>query len=464
MKAKGSTAGARAEVTHFLATIDAARDLLRSETSPSLEARCEIQIARRLSMVDGAVTDAAEATLLAGSLRLPGPPERFRAAAESADLLSQIRQPPWPTAGLTLPERRAIIDHRCDRLPDDWPDLTHPREALARYRDVVRDHAPDLMSFRAFYADQRRLVWYGSADGTSVVQLHTDASLIITIRTRTTSGSGFSFVSLAAAEPASLLLADVSVAAAAADAQAIPALPTIEPGPTTVILDPHMAGLFAHEAIGHLSEADYVRGRPAVAALMGTGRIVGPPDLTIVDDPTRPELRGSYAYDDEGTPARPVALIEQGRVAGRLQSRATAQHFGVEPTGHARALDARRPPLVRMSNTFVAPGRATFDDLIADVRDGLYVRKPMGGETRMESFAFGASDVFRVRHGRLGERVQPILLAGDLFETLAQVDGIGSDLTFETSAGGCAKEDQEGLPVDSGGPHLRIQSCLAVPL
>lgn len=449
----------------FSTVIEAAGDALRSSGSPALDARFEVQTVRRLTMIDGIVTESSQITMTAGSARRLGEPDVFIAVTDADDLRAAISEASRTTTErLALPERPPTIDHGDLGPAPAWPELDVAMQSLSRHFALARDAAPNLTSYRAFYVDQQRMVWYGSGEGTSLVQRFADASLITTVRTRRLDATGFAFVSVADQCPERVLEADATVRAAAEHAERLLTLPAVSPGPRDVILDPFVAGLFAHEAIGHLSEADYQHERPDVAELMRPGREIGPAALNVVDDPTRPALRGSYRYDDEGTPARWTYLVRDGRVAGRMHSRVTAAHFGAAPTGHGRALDARYPPLVRMSNTCILPGPDTVQDLFADVRDGLYVRRPMGGETRMSEFAFGANEVFRIRNGRLEGQVSPVLLVGDLFETFAAIDGIAGDLSFEHPAGGCAKEGQEPLPVDSGGPHVLIRRCMVVPL
>jgi len=429
-----------------------------------MDARFEVQRWRRLTLIDGLVVESAIVDLSVAAVGLPGSPQRFAAVDDldaASEQLAMIRRLSPP---LALPARTPVVDHDGLRPLPDWPDLDTVAGVLATYHDVALEVAPETRSYRSFYEDRRRIVWYGSSDGTSIVQTFTDASLIATIRTRRLERTGFSFASVAAANPDGLLSSDAPVRDAAAQARHLLEAEAVEPGPTTVVLDPHMTGMFAHEALGHLCEADYLRERPEVAALMAPGRTVASSLLTVVDDPSRAGLRGTYRYDDEGTAARPTVIVEEGRVARYLHSRATAAHFGVLPTGHARAQDCRYTPLVRMANTYVAPGATPFDVMLDDVDDGLYLTRPMGGETRIDSFTFGANEVFRIRGGRLHERVGSVLLVGDLFETLTAVDAVGSELAFETSAGGCAKEDQDALAVDSGGPHLRIRGCQVSPL
>jgi TldD protein len=243
-------------------------------------------------------------------------------------------------------------------------------------------------------------------------------------------------------------------------AVALLAAEPVKGGQYSVIADPQLAGVFAHEAFGHLSEADFVYENPQLMEVMQLGRRFGQDHLTIVDDPTLEGEAGSYRYDSEGTPGRRTALIQDGVLTSRLHSRETAARMGEEPTGNARAINHEHQPIVRMSNTFIEPRDWEREALIADTEEGLYARGSIGGMTNMEMFTFSAEEGFIIRGGRLAERVRDVVLTGNVFETLASIDAIGSDLTLTGGLGGCGKEGQNPLRVSTGAPHIRIRNCL----
>jgi len=145
-----------------------------------------------------------------------------------------------------------------------------------------------------------------------------------------------------------------------------------------VVLDPVIAGVFVHEAFGHLSESDFVYENDRLKDVMVLGRRFGGEHLNIVDGAAVPGLRGSYKYDDEGVPATRSYLIKEGVLVGRLHSRETAAKMGEKPTGNARALDYRHPPIVRMTNTFIEPQGVSIEDMIADIKEGVYVKNWYG--------------------------------------------------------------------------------------
>ena len=170
-------------------------------------------------------------------------------------------------------------------------------------------------------------------------------------------------------------------------------------------------------------------------------------------------LRGSYVYDDEGVQGQETDLIKDGVLVGRLHSRETAAKLGERPTGNARALNYRFAPIVRMTNTFIVPGEASVDDLFAGVEDGLYVKNWYGGMTSMEMFTFSAGEAYRIRNGKITELCRPVMLSGNVFSTLHNIDAIAGDLGMN-EGGGCGKAGQSPLPVSNGSPHIRIRQCL----
>jgi TldD protein len=234
----------------------------------------------------------------------------------------------------------------------------------------------------------------------------------------------------------------------------------VKGGDYTVVLDPILAGVFVHEAFGHLSEADHVYENPKMRDIMVLGERFGEKHLNIVDGAAVPGLRGSYKYDDEGVPSTKTDLIREGVLVGRLHSRETAARMGERTTGNARALNYTFPPIVRMTNTYIEPQKGvTFNDVIAGIKDGIYAKNWYGGMTSMEMFTFSAGEAYRIRNGRIEELVRPVVLSGNLFETLKNIDAIGDDLDMN-QGGGCGKGGQMPLPVTNGSPHIRIRKCL----
>ncbi len=235
--------------------------------------------------------------------------------------------------------------------------------------------------------------------------------------------------------------------------------PQVKGGEYTVVLDPILAGVFTHEAFGHLSESDFIYENERLKEIMTLGKQFGQPELNIADGAAVPGLRGSYKYDDEGEPATRTYLIKEGKLVGRLHSRETAAKMHEAPTGNARAVSYRFPPIVRMTNTFIEPKKATFNDLIADIKEGIYARNWYGGTTSMEMFTFSAGEAYMIRNGKIAEQLRPVVLTGNIFSTLMNIDGIANDIGMN-QGGGCGKAGQSPLPVSNGSPHIRIRHCL----
>ena len=233
-------------------------------------------------------------------------------------------------------------------------------------------------------------------------------------------------------------------------------------GVMDVILHPEIVGLSLHESIGHPSEADRVLGREAAQAGLSyridlKGRI-GSEVVTVIDDPTIPGSSGFYLYDDEGVPARPRILIDRGVLAELLHNRETAAIFGVNSNAAARALDYTSEPIVRMANTYLAPGDYTFDELVEDVKDGVYMKSYM--EWNIDEYRsvarYVALEAYRIQGGKIKEPVTGAVLEISTVNYFSSIDAVGRDLRFY--AGMCGKgEPMQPLPVWFGGPHIRLR-------
>jgi TldD protein len=229
-------------------------------------------------------------------------------------------------------------------------------------------------------------------------------------------------------------------------------------GSYSVILNPNLAGVFTHEAFGHFSEADLIEDSPSMLEKLQLGAEIGDPGLSILDDPTRPDQLGFYKYDDEGVACRPVPLITNGILSGRLHSRRTAARFGEPLTGHAVAEDHRYGPIIRMGTIFIKPGQSDFNRLLDQLGNGLYLIDSLGGQTSGENFTFGAEYGYEVQNGRLGKMIRDINISGNLYQTLRNIKGIGNDLEL-SQLGGCGK-GQTNIRSCHGGPHILVKDVV----
>lgn len=314
---------------------------------------------------------------------------------------------------------------------------------------------------QAAYRDEVTEYWYGNSEGTLLYELRPEVVLsgVAVARRDGTIEKGLESIGLRRGwrgaqghEAGFRTVAERAVALLDA--------PRVRGGSYPVILDPELAGVFIHEAFGHLSEADFVYESPQAREMMTLGRRFGKPALNVGDNGAAAGLRGTLPFDDEGTPTQDTALIRAGELVGRLHSRETAARMGERPTGNARAISFRHPPIVRMTNTYIGPGQGTFEDLIRDIPLGVYACGAFGGQTLLENFSFTAAWGHMIRDGRVAELVKDVVLAGNLFQTLDRIDHIAADFRWNQMGGGCGKGGQFPLPVTEGAPHVRIEEAL----
>jgi TldD protein len=230
-------------------------------------------------------------------------------------------------------------------------------------------------------------------------------------------------------------------------------------GTYNVILNPELAGVFTHEAFGHFSEADLIEDNPTMRAKMKIGEKLGNDVVNIIDDPTMPGQLGFYKYDDEGIRVRPTQLMKGGILVGRLHSRRTAAEFEEPLSGHCVAEDYRFAPIIRMGNIFIEPGKNTFDGLISELEEGLYILDAKGGETSGENFTFGAQYGYLVKKGKSIEMLRDINISGNLYRTLENISAVGNDLELFKFGGGCGK-GQVNIRSCHGAPHILINNVI----
>ena len=234
------------------------------------------------------------------------------------------------------------------------------------------------------------------------------------------------------------------------DAEAAPA------GVMEVALGPGWPGILLHEAVGHGLEGDFNRkGTSAFAGLMG--QQVAARGVTVVDDGTLPDRRGSIAVDDEGTPSSRTVLIEDGMLTGFMQDRQNARLMGVAPTGNGRRQSYAHKPMPRMTNTIMLGGEANPADLVADIKDGIWAVGFGGGQVDITNgkFVFSCTEAYRVKNGKVGAPVKGATLIGDGPNALKRIRGLGNDMALDPGLGNCGKDGQ-WVPVGVGQPTVLI--------
>lgn len=234
----------------------------------------------------------------------------------------------------------------------------------------------------------------------------------------------------------------------------------ISAGKYTVIMDQELTGLFAHEAFGHLAEADFLYENPELQKVMKIGKKFGSDSLNIIDDGTIPHLLGTREYDDEGVKTQKVYLVKNGIFNSLLHSRETARKMGKTSTGSARAINYLFPPIVRMSNTYVEGNKYTFEEMLSSVKFGIYAKGSRGGQTNGEMFTFNATEGYLIKDGKITKMLRDITLSGNVFETLHNIEMIGKDVQFYGGIGGCGKDGQSPLPITLGGPHIKVKDVV----
>ncbi len=219
-----------------------------------------------------------------------------------------------------------------------------------------------------------------------------------------------------------------------------------------VVLGPNVVGVFIHEAMGHLAEADLTLSGSVLYNMLG--KQIASEIVTVYDNGTLEGAFGSFKYDDEGVQAQKTELIDKGTLTGLMHNRETAHKLNMEPTGNARAEDFHFEPIIRMRNTYLATGDSSFEELIEDIDFGYYLKSFRGGQANMDgTFQVGIQEAYEIIKGKIGKPVRSASISGNTLETLSRVDAIGRD--FELWPGRCGK-GQIAFICD-GGPHIRVE-------
>ena len=227
-------------------------------------------------------------------------------------------------------------------------------------------------------------------------------------------------------------------------------------GEMPVVLGPGWPGILLHEAIGHGLEGDFNRKKTSAFAGL-VGQRIASPGVTVVDDGTLPDRRGSLTIDDEGTPSGRTVMIEDGVLQEFIQDRLNARLMGVRPTGNGRRQSFAHAPMPRMTNTVMLAGSDTPEEMIRSVKRGLYAVNFGGGQVDITSgkFVFTASEAYLIEDGRVTAPVKGATLIGNGPDALTRVEMIGNDLGLDPGVGTCGKSGQ-GVPVGVGQPTLKL--------
>ena len=331
--------------------------------------------------------------------------------------------------------------------------------ALAEVERGALEGDPHLVAVRIDYSAWRQQVLIFDAEG----RLLEDERSAVRLRVRATARRGARVEEgtavVGCSDPADLFASvstrEIGARAAASAAIRLEAKP-LPSGEYPVVFANRCGGALFHEALGHALEADLLRrGESPYAGLVGEP--VASPLISVADDPTLPGRRGSYRFDDEGTPAARTPLLERGVLKRFLTDRETSRSLGLPASGNGRRASYRDLPLPRMSNLIVEAWKDDPEEILRSTRDGLYVVELGGAWVSFPGgeFAFEVAEGFRIEGGRKGRPVEGAVLVGRGPETLRRVDRVGADFLLDPGAGSCDKDGQR-LPIALGQPTIRV--------
>ncbi|HUT69560.1 MAG TPA: TldD/PmbA family protein [Desulfatiglandales bacterium] len=323
--------------------------------------------------------------------------------------------------------------------------------------EVARRVDPRVRQVRVVYRATKQKIALAMSDGearreervSTVFMVHVVAGtgdLIQTGREQTAEARGFELLSRERVEGLAVRASERAVRLL--DARPAPS------GPMTVVLSSNAGGTMVHEAVGHGLEADLAQ--EGLSVYSGKiGQEVAAEEISIIDDATIDAKRGSFCYDDEGTPAQRTVLVENGLLKGYLYDKLTAMKDGALSTGNGRRESYRFSPIPRMTNIFIAPGKSDPEEIISSVDKGLLVLKMGGGQvdTVNGNFVFEVSEGYLLKSGRMSDMVRGATLIGNGPQIIKEIDMVGHDLGFDV--GTCGKDGQ-GVPVSDAQPTVRI--------
>jgi len=342
---------------------------------------------------------------------------------------------------------------------------TEAVQYLAALHAFCAQRYPGLKSTRLLLGDEHHSKWLATSHGGESLASIQRALLYVTFSAQAADGAPVELTHVISCKGS---LADLSVSLEEitpaldelhrhlmAKREAVPA----RGGHCTVVMGPELAGMLAHEAMGHPCEADIVLGGAVTRNLLGQ-RVAS--DLVTMIDCAHSydgaEIMSPVYVDDEGTPAQDAVLIERGMLKGLMHSRETAARFGHAPTGSARAYGPSDEPLVRMRNTLILPGKDKLADMIAGVDEGYLLLKTSNGQADSTTeFMFGINLAYEIRGGKLGRAVRDTTISGSAIKVLQSVDAVSDDMHWNCS-GYCGKK--QPMVVSMAGPALRARAHL----
>ncbi|HEX4172226.1 MAG TPA: metalloprotease TldD [Acetobacteraceae bacterium] len=459
----------------FFERVDAALDRATAEAtlgsalarSDDGELYLEYREGEQISLDDGRIRSAGFDTTLGFGLRaVAGEATGYAHAGELSD--AALRRAADSVAAVAAgysgevaePPRATNARLYSDANPLGAADFPKRTALLAEIDAYARGKDPRVVQVMAAIAGEWQAVQIMRADGNRVADLRPLVRLNISViveqngRRETGSyGTGGRFAYDHITAPAVWRNGvDEALRQALVNLDSVPA----PAGEMEVILGPGWPGILLHEAIGHGLEGDFNRKKTsAFAGLLG--QRIAAPGVTVVDDGTLPDRRGSLTVDDEGTPTNRTVLIEDGILVGFMQDRLNARLMGMRATGNGRRQSHAHAPMPRMTNTVMLAGPHSPDEMIRSVRRGLYAVNFGGGQVDITSgkFVFSASEAYLIEDGKVTAPVKGATLIGNGPDALTNVAMIGNDMALDPGIGTCGKNGQ-GVPVGVGQPTLKL--------
>ena len=379
------------------------------------------------------------------------PADVERAADEAAAALRAARQEPRPL------QAREAVPLPIERRPEEVP-AERKAELLRELDERARAKGAEIAQLNASYAEARREVAIANSDGLFTGDDRTRVRIGVQAVARRGATVETGAETLGAHRGFELLEDDPGQIAEQAATKALTLLDAI-PAPSgsmPVVVGGGFGGVLFHEMTGHGLEADHIQ-KGASVYVGKLGERVAEPLLNAYDDGRLPGEWGSDAIDDEGQPTQKTQVIEAGRLTSYLYDHLTAERDGVASTGNGRRESFRDLPIPRMTNTYIAPGDATPEELIAEVERGFYAVSFGGGQVDPATgdFVFGVSEGYLIENGKVTSPCRGATLIGNCLDALAAIDGVGSDFFMKT--GICGKGGQK-VPVGTGQGHVRVRA------
>lgn len=378
--------------------------------------------------------------------------QALKKAVLNAKIASEYRDESYQLAKAPVVEDKVILNPKLDPRKIL---IEKKQELLSKYNQLALSQE-NIITTQAIYYEQSSHKYFANNEGTFIDQEELICGIRINIFAKRDGATQRVAIALGGTQDFGLLLdQEDAIIETAKRAQELLDAEPVQAGNYQIIFDPSAAGVFIHEAFGHLSESDNLVGNPKLKETMKLGRVFGRPILNVIDDGSLPGHPGSFVYDEDGVKACRTELIKAGVLTGRLHSRETAGKIGEEVTGNSRAKDYSFSPVVRMSNIYIDNGESTFDEMVASIDDGLYLIGAAGGQTSGNMFTLAVQYGYRIKNGKLSNMVKDVVINCNLFETLKEISAVGNDLTFSRS-GGCGKASQILITSGKGSPHIKI--------